>query len=77
VQLSKVHVTLIGFETLKQPEGVDAFVSARRKSPADILKEVAAAYQPSTLPGPKRETNCPSIRFVPMLMYPNRTSHHH
>ncbi|KAJ5757412.1 uncharacterized protein N7511_006106 [Penicillium nucicola] len=41
-KLSKVHVTLIAFETLKQPEGVDAFVSTRRKSPADIIKEVNA-----------------------------------
>ncbi|KAJ5302262.1 hypothetical protein PENANT_c008G10314 [Penicillium antarcticum] len=41
-KLSKVHVTLIAFETLKQPEGVDCFVSTRRKSPADISKEVSA-----------------------------------
>jgi elongator complex protein 5 len=35
-------VTLIAFETLKQPDGVDAFVSTRRKGPADIIKEVSA-----------------------------------
>lgn len=54
MQLSKVHVTLIAFETLKQPDGVDAFISARRKSPADIAKEVAAVYQPVSSAGPSR-----------------------
>ncbi|KAJ5887661.1 hypothetical protein N7495_007702 [Penicillium taxi] len=44
-KLSKVHITLISFETLKQPDGVDAFISARRKTPADIIKEVSLAYQ--------------------------------
>ncbi|KAJ5612706.1 hypothetical protein N7510_005900 [Penicillium lagena] len=44
-KLSKVHVTLVAFETLKQPDGVDAFVSARRKSPAEIAREVSAAQQ--------------------------------
>ncbi|OKP13443.1 Elongator complex protein 5 [Penicillium subrubescens] len=52
-KLSKVHVTFIAFETLKKPDGVDAFVSTRRKSPADIAKEVAAAYQPAAT-GPSR-----------------------
>ncbi|GLI80942.1 hypothetical protein PoHVEF18_009309 [Penicillium ochrochloron] len=53
-KLSKVHVTFIAFETLKKPDGVDAFVSTRRKSPADIVKEVAAAYQPAAATGPSR-----------------------
>ncbi|KAJ5173783.1 Histone acetylation protein 2 [Penicillium coprophilum] len=53
-KLSKVHVTLIAFETLKQPEGVDAFVSTRRKSPADIVKEVSAVYQPIAASNPSR-----------------------
>ncbi|KAJ5147883.1 Histone acetylation protein 2 [Penicillium atrosanguineum] len=53
-KLSKVHVTLIAFETLKAPDGVDAFVSARHKSPENIVKEVAAAYQPSTSAAPSK-----------------------
>ncbi|KAL4918080.1 Elongator complex protein 5 [Aspergillus aurantiobrunneus] len=47
-RLSKVHVTLIAFETLKPFDGVDAFVSARRKAPAGIIKEVGAAYKSDT-----------------------------
>lgn len=46
-KISKVHVTLIGFETLRCPDGVDAFVSARRKSPADIVKEAAGCFPAS------------------------------
>ncbi|CAG7941174.1 unnamed protein product [Penicillium salamii] len=53
-KLSKVHVTLIAFETLKQPEGVDAFVTTRRKSPADITKEVSAVYQHVANSNPSR-----------------------
>ncbi|KAJ5783875.1 Histone acetylation protein 2 [Penicillium psychrosexuale] len=53
-KLSKVHVTLVAFETLKQPDGVDAFVSTRRKSPADIVKEVSAVYQPVAASNPSR-----------------------
>ncbi|KAJ5504885.1 Histone acetylation protein 2 [Penicillium fimorum] len=53
-KLSKVHVTLIAFETLKRPEGVDAFVSTCRKSPADIVKEVSAVYQPVAASNPSR-----------------------
>ncbi|KAJ5242121.1 Histone acetylation protein 2 [Penicillium citrinum] len=45
-KLSKVHVTLISFETLRKPDGVDAFISARRKTPADIMSEVSSAYKP-------------------------------
>lgn len=41
-------MTLIAFETLKQPDGVDAFVQARRKSPLDIAKEVGTAYHPAS-----------------------------
>ncbi|KAJ5579543.1 uncharacterized protein N7459_005528 [Penicillium hispanicum] len=48
-RLSKAHVTFVAFETLQRPDGVDAFVSARHKSPADIVKEVVAAV-PSTAP---------------------------
>lgn len=46
-QISKVHVTLIAFETFKRPEGVDSFVTTRRKTPTAIAKEVNDAYQPS------------------------------
>ncbi|GAB1206949.1 hypothetical protein APSETT445_005652 [Aspergillus pseudonomiae] len=52
VTISKVHVTLIAFETLKPLDGVDAFVSARRKSPAQIVKEVGAAYQATSTKTP-------------------------
>ena len=54
VQLSKVHVTLVAFETLKRPDGCDAIVYTRCKSPADIIKEVAAAYQPVASAGPSK-----------------------
>ncbi|KAL2855424.1 Elongator complex protein 5 [Aspergillus pseudoustus] len=53
-RLSNVHVTLIAFETLKPLEGVDAFISGRRKSPSEILKDVAAAYQPDSSNTPNR-----------------------
>ncbi|KAL4898611.1 Elongator complex protein 5 [Aspergillus ambiguus] len=53
-KISKVHITLVAFETLKSPDGVDAFVSARRKTPAEIIKEVTAAYQPPTSATPSR-----------------------
>ncbi|KAJ6150983.1 hypothetical protein N7470_007577 [Penicillium chermesinum] len=53
-KLSKVHVTLVAFETLKCPEGCDAFISTRRKSPADIVKEASRAYQPASTGPPKR-----------------------
>lgn len=54
-QLSKVHVTFIAFETLKRPDGVDAFISARRKSTVDIAKEAAAAYPASSGSSPRRK----------------------
>ncbi|KAI9375866.1 Elongator complex protein 5 [Aspergillus egyptiacus] len=53
-RLSKVHVTLIAFESLKPFDGVDSFVSARRKSPSDISKEVNAAYKPESPNSPNR-----------------------
>ncbi|KAL4905318.1 hypothetical protein BDW74DRAFT_21402 [Aspergillus multicolor] len=53
-RLSKVHVTLIAFEALKPHDGVDAFVSARRKSPTEIMREVAAAYKPDSSNSPNR-----------------------
>ncbi|KAF7597320.1 hypothetical protein BBP40_006260 [Aspergillus hancockii] len=55
-KISKVHVTLIAFETLKPLDGVDAFVSARRKSSSQIVKEVGAAYHTvqSNNPVPRR-----------------------
>ncbi|KAJ5667332.1 Histone acetylation protein 2 [Penicillium longicatenatum] len=51
-----IHVTLISFETLKRPSDCDAIVYTRRKSPADIIKEVAAAYQPVASAGPSKRT---------------------
>ncbi|BCS17843.1 Elongator subunit IKI1 [Aspergillus puulaauensis] len=53
-RLSKVHVTLIAFETLKPFDGVDAFVSARRKTPTEIIREVSAAYKPDSSNTPNR-----------------------
>ncbi|PYI10761.1 hypothetical protein BO78DRAFT_383158 [Aspergillus sclerotiicarbonarius CBS 121057] len=53
-KLSKSHITFIAFETLKPLEGVDAFVSARRKTPLEILKAVGAAYQNVSSNGPSR-----------------------
>ncbi|RAO65013.1 uncharacterized protein BHQ10_001025 [Talaromyces amestolkiae] len=43
-QISKVHVTFISFENLKRPNGVDSFILASRKKPADVAKEVVAGY---------------------------------
>ncbi|GFF85307.1 elongator complex protein 5 [Aspergillus udagawae] len=54
-RLSKVHVTLVAFETLRSFEGVDAFISARKKHPSEIVREVGAAYQPaSNVPSRRR-----------------------
>ncbi|KAJ0425323.1 Elongator complex protein 5 [Aspergillus carlsbadensis] len=55
-RLSKVHVTLIAFETLKPFEGVDAFIPARRKTPSEILKEVEAVgnFESSNNPNRRR-----------------------
>lgn len=62
-----MHVTFIAFETLKKPDGVDAFVSTRRKSPADIVKEVAAAYQPAAATGPSRRESLRDYLPAPSL----------
>ncbi|KAI2899200.1 hypothetical protein CBS11852_3401 [Aspergillus niger] len=53
-KLSRTHVTLLAFETLKPPESVDAFIPARRKSPLEILKAVGAAYQNVSSNSPTR-----------------------
>ncbi|CEL01696.1 Putative Killer toxin sensitivity protein [Aspergillus calidoustus] len=53
-RLSKVHVTLIAFETLKPFDGVDAFIPARRKSPSEILKEVGAVDNAVSSNSPNR-----------------------
>ncbi|EPS28599.1 hypothetical protein PDE_03545 [Penicillium oxalicum 114-2] len=45
-KLSKVHVTFISYETLKKPDGVDAFIATRRKTPTEVVREASAAYQP-------------------------------
>ncbi|KAJ5825821.1 hypothetical protein N7474_002959 [Penicillium riverlandense] len=61
-KLSKVHVTLVAFETLKQPEGVDSFVSARRKSSAEIAREVGAAQQLAGSNSSRREL--PVLNYI-------------
>ncbi|KAL5047769.1 hypothetical protein BDW71DRAFT_206135 [Aspergillus fruticulosus] len=53
-RLSKVHVTLIAFEALNPYDGVDAFVLARRKTPTEIIREVAASYKPGSFNSPSR-----------------------
>ncbi|KAK2751813.1 hypothetical protein FQN55_009256 [Onygenales sp. PD_40] len=42
-KLSKVHTIFVSFETLTRPESVDTFITARRKTLAEIAKEVTAA----------------------------------
>lgn len=51
-------MTLISFETLRKPDGVDAFISARRKTPSDIMSEVASSYKPVA------NTNGPPQRII-------------
>ncbi|KAE8388225.1 Elongator complex protein 5 [Aspergillus alliaceus] len=55
-KISKVHITLIAFETLRPLHGIDAFISARRKTPSQIVKEVGVAYQATSTnnPSPRR-----------------------
>ncbi|KAK2803841.1 hypothetical protein FQN50_006848 [Emmonsiellopsis sp. PD_5] len=42
-KLSKVHTIFVSFETLTRPDGVDTFITTRRKTLAEIAKEVTAA----------------------------------
>ncbi|KAJ5484920.1 hypothetical protein N7539_004908 [Penicillium diatomitis] len=53
-KLSKVHVTFISYETLKRPDGVDAFISTRRKTPTEIIREASSAYHQGTGTEPVR-----------------------
>ncbi|KAL1970289.1 hypothetical protein VTN77DRAFT_5449 [Rasamsonia byssochlamydoides] len=54
-RISKVHVTFVSFETLKRPDGVDAFILARRKRSSDVVKEVTSAYSvPESGGAPRR-----------------------
>ncbi|EEH22162.2 hypothetical protein PABG_04373 [Paracoccidioides brasiliensis Pb03] len=46
-KLSKVHVIFVSFSTLIHPDGVDTFIPTRRKSMADIVKEVLVTSSPS------------------------------
>jgi hypothetical protein len=71
-KISKVHITLISFETLKSPDGVDAFVSARRKTPAEIIREVATAYQPTQSASPSRRMRYPLVENL--IVFPTYTS---
>ncbi|KAE8372836.1 Elongator complex protein 5 [Aspergillus bertholletiae] len=74
-KISKIHVTLIAFETLKPWDGVDAFVSARRKSPSQIVKDVDTAYQAtaSNNPSPRRLILIDSIN--PLLLSKTNNAH--
>ncbi|KAL4927477.1 Elongator subunit IKI1 [Aspergillus undulatus] len=75
-RLSKVHITLIAFEALKPYDGVDAFVSARRKSPIDIMKEAGAAYKSdSTSPNRKRLILIDTINPLLHSTRPDKTFH--
>ena len=40
-QASKTDVVFVAYETLKPPEGVAAFIKARRKDAAAVQKEIA------------------------------------
>ncbi|KAL3458689.1 Elongator complex protein 5 [Aspergillus heterothallicus] len=71
-RLSKVHVTLIAFEALKPYEGVDAFVTARRKSATEILKEVAAAYKPDSSSGSTNRRRLILIDSINPLLHSTR-----
>ncbi|EER43948.1 killer toxin sensitivity protein [Histoplasma capsulatum H143] len=55
-KLSKVHVIFVSFETLTRPDGVDTFILARRKSLADIAKEVVSTASSPLLPYPSAAT---------------------
>ncbi|KAG5297053.1 killer toxin sensitivity protein (Iki1) [Histoplasma ohiense] len=55
-KLSKVHVIFVSFETLTRPDGIDTFILARRKSLADIAKEVVSATSSPLLPYPSAAT---------------------
>ncbi|EEP78689.1 predicted protein [Uncinocarpus reesii 1704] len=45
-KLSKSHITFVSFETFARPEGVDSFISAIRKNPNDVAKEVVSSFPP-------------------------------
>ncbi|KKK21591.1 hypothetical protein P175DRAFT_0534562 [Aspergillus ochraceoroseus IBT 24754] len=72
-RLSKVHVTLIAFETLKPLDGVDAFVSARRKTPVEVVREVAAVYQRESSTGTSARRRLVLIDSInPLLLHSTR-----
>lgn len=47
LQLSKIDVVYISFETLNPPPGVTTFIKARRKDAATIQKELASLISPT------------------------------
>ncbi|KAF9891308.1 hypothetical protein FE257_004163 [Aspergillus nanangensis] len=74
-KISKVHVTLIAFETLRAPDGVDAFISARKKTLAEVAKEVGAVYQTSTSTTASRRRLI-LIDSINPLLNSKKTGHH-
>ncbi|PGH17263.1 hypothetical protein AJ80_04905 [Polytolypa hystricis UAMH7299] len=64
-KLSKVLVTYVSFETLTRPHGVDTFISTRRKSLAEIAKEVNASY--SGLAPSVAASNAPGRRTLVII----------
>ncbi|KAL2007347.1 hypothetical protein VTN00DRAFT_8785 [Thermoascus crustaceus] len=69
-KLSKVHVTFISFETLRRPDGVDAFISARRKKPSELAKEVANAYSAPATTGAQQRRRLILIDSIHPLLNP-------
>ncbi|KMU76920.1 hypothetical protein CISG_05963 [Coccidioides immitis RMSCC 3703] len=55
-RLSKSQVTFVSFETFTRPEGVDSFLSATRKSPNEVAKEVVASFPPRDDKFPDKRT---------------------
>ncbi|KMP09555.1 hypothetical protein CIRG_09725 [Coccidioides immitis RMSCC 2394] len=55
-RLSKSQVTFVSFETFTRPEAVDSFLSATRKSPNEVAKEVVASFPPRDDKFPDKRT---------------------
>lgn len=69
-KLSKVHVTFISFETLRRPDGVDAFISARRKKPSELAKEVVNACPAPATSGAQQRRRLILIDSIHPLLNP-------
>ncbi|KAK1149839.1 hypothetical protein N8T08_003395 [Aspergillus melleus] len=70
--ISKAHVTYIAFESLNPPQGVDAFIPARGKKPADIAKEVSSVHHAASS-SPSRQGRLIIIDSINPLIHSRRT----